>query len=155
MVDYAVPKPPVFRKTPKRTPDYNPDKERHVDHTFVVQKADRSPGNTLKVGDTEVKLNKEGRAFIKDEALARELQIENRFNATVTRVRTPKASDAGHRYHFGQMPEMPWKKKKEEDGKGQEQNRQESAQADPAGRVRPGSGDNDSCNTKGSQREAA
>lgn len=156
MTEFAVPKKPVFRKVPSKTPDYNPDKERHVDHTFIVQKADRSAGNTIDVGGKQIKLNKEGRAFIKDEALAREIQTEHRFDMAVTRMRTPSVSDRGHRYHFGQMPAMPWHKYDEdgrriEDGEREVKSGQEDTALDSGGRLRPGSGGSNCFETAGEE----
>ena len=155
MTDFAVPKAPLVRKVPSRVPDYNPDREGHVEHTFVVQKADRSPGDTISVGNTEIKLNAEGRAFIKDEVLAREIQTENRFNTTVTRMRTPSVADAGPKYHFGQMPEMPWKRKAS-DGAGEEiKGEPQDQEAGQGGGLSPGTGDSNSPDRAGQAEEAA
>lgn len=94
-------------------PDFNSDKERHVDHKFVVQSAWPSSPKEIMTSKGLLKANEQGRMMIKDEALAREIQKEHPTDLAVTRMRVPKPSDAGHRYHFGQLPEMPWKKKKE------------------------------------------
>lgn len=93
--------------------DYNPDKERHVDHKFVVQSAWPNSPKEIMTSKGLLKANEQGRMLIKDEALAREIQREHPTELAVTRMRMPKPSDAGHRYHFGQLPEMPWKKNKE------------------------------------------
>lgn len=96
-------------------PDFNPDKERHVDHKFVVQKA--FPGNEkdpVMTSKGALAPDKQGRMIVKDESLAREIQQQNPRELTVTRMRTPGAADQGHRYHFGGWPEMPWKKTKRE-----------------------------------------
>ena len=94
-------------------PDYNPDRERHVDHKFVVQSAWPNSPKEIMTSKGLLKANDQGRMIVKDEALAREIQREHPTDLAVTRMRAPKPADAGHRYHFGQMPEMPWKKKKE------------------------------------------
>jgi len=91
-------------------PDYNPDKERHVDHTFVVQKAWPNSPDSVMTSKGELKGNHQGRFTVKDETLAREIQKSYPRDFAVTRMRTPKPADAGHRYHFGGWPEMPWKK---------------------------------------------
>jgi len=90
-------------------PDYNPDKERHVDHKFVVQNAEKTPKEGLWAGDKFLKFNKQGRLTIKDEKLAREIQKEYPYQLAVTRVRSPKPADQGHNYFFN-MPEAPWKR---------------------------------------------
>lgn len=106
----AEPKKPALRKIPSRAPDYNPDREGHVQHRFIVLDATKKRREYLEVGDIKIPL-KNGMAMIKDEKLARDLQIEHRFDATVSRVRYPDpVSDGGHRYFFGQMPAMPWHK---------------------------------------------
>ena len=92
----------------KHKPDYNPDKERHADHRFIVQSAvkrklDHVPDHP------ELKLNSQGRCVVKDEGLAREIQNETR-DVAVTRMRHPHRSDRGHVYFFGQAPPLPWAK---------------------------------------------
>ena len=94
-------------------PDFNSDKERHVDHKFVVQSAWPNSPKEIMTSKGLLKANEQGRMMIKDEALAREIQREHPTDLAVTRMRVPKPSDAGHRYHFGQLPEMPWKRNKE------------------------------------------
>lgn len=91
-------------------PDFNSDKERHVDHKFVVQSAWPNSPKEIMTSKGLLKANEQGRMMIKDEALAREIQREHPTDLAVTRMRVPKPSDAGHRYHFGQLPEMPWAK---------------------------------------------
>lgn len=96
-------------------PDWNPDREGHVDHEYIVQDAtrDRIPGVQTQAGF--LKFNKQGRMKVKDPALAAEIRSSEigKRKVTVTRVRHPKPSDQGHRYFFGGWPEMPWKKKQE------------------------------------------
>ena len=91
-------------------PDYNSDRERHVDHKFVVQTAWPGVANKVKTSKGELEMNDKGRMIIKDEVLAREIQKEHPRDLAVTRMRTSKPADQGHRYHFGQMPPMPWVK---------------------------------------------
>ena len=99
-------------------PDYNPDKEAHVQHKFIVQKAWPSgdyQGDGLAEGIQTskgvLKPNSQGRMVVKDAALAREIQSAYPADLAVTRMRTPDPADKGHKYHFGGWPEMPWKKK--------------------------------------------
>jgi len=91
---------------PRHRPDYNPDREGHRDHKFIVQDATRRKLKHVP-GSPQLKFNKEGRCLIKDKGLAREIQNETR-DVAVTRVNYPSRSDRGHVYFFGQMPAMPW-----------------------------------------------
>lgn len=93
--------------------DYNSDRERHVDHKFVVQSAWPNSPKEIMTSKGLLKANEQGRMMVKDEALAREIQKEHPHDLAVTRMRMPKPADQGHRYHFGGWPEMPWKKNKE------------------------------------------
>jgi hypothetical protein len=89
-------------------PDYNPDKERHRDHKYVVQKALRRDFRTkIKHGNEDLKFDKNGRFLVSDEAKAREIQKLHPRDLAVTRINTPKPSDRGHKYFF-QVPAMPW-----------------------------------------------
>ena len=99
-------------------PDYNPDKERHRDHKWIVHKAiqDRSFSGVV-AADRQMKFNREGRFAIQDPGVAAEIRKEYPRDVTVTRVRNPHRSDRGHVYFFGQWPAMPWK----DNGKGDEQ----------------------------------
>ena len=91
-------------------PDFNPDKERHVDHKFVVQTAWPGVANKVKTSKGELEMNDKGRMIIKDEVLAREIQKEHPHDLAVTRMRMPKPADQGHRYFFGQTKPLPWAK---------------------------------------------
>lgn len=96
-------------------PDYNPDKERHRAHKFIVQKAwpgkgKLDPGDAIQTSAGALKFNHEDRMAVKDEALAREIQQQYPQELAVTRVNANSPADRGHRYHFGQMPAMPWHK---------------------------------------------
>jgi hypothetical protein len=107
-------------------PDFNPDKERHRDHKWIVHKAVRKPDfQTVFAGDKKMAFNNEGRFSIKDGGVADEIRSEYGREVTVTRVRNPKPSDRGHNYFFGQWPEMPWKK--EQDNGAQEEKEVEEA----------------------------
>jgi len=96
--------------------DYNPDREGHIKHRFIVQPNSKRPlqkGVKLDNGKF-LKFNSEKRFVTYNEVLARELQKEYKQDLVVTRVRHPDAADRGHSFFFGQMPEMPWKKNKGE-----------------------------------------
>jgi hypothetical protein len=101
-------------------PDYDPGREGHVEHRFIVQRAwpgrgALDIGESVKTDRGELKFDEYGRFMVKDEALARRIQEEYPREVAVTRVRYPSPADRGHRYFFGQMPEMPWKRKKGEE----------------------------------------
>jgi len=94
-------------------PDYNPDREGHTGHRFIVQKAwpgkgSLDPGEAAQTSKGALKFDREDRFAVKDEALAREIQQQYPRELAVTRVRTNHPADRGHRYHFGQTPAMPW-----------------------------------------------
>lgn len=93
-------------------PDFNPDKERHTGHKFIVLDATRNHMDGLQTAKGYLKFQ-QGRMSVKDEGLAREIQKMYPRDVTVTRVRRPHKADRGHKYFFGQMPEMPWKRKEE------------------------------------------
>jgi hypothetical protein len=91
-------------------PDFNPDKERHNKHKFVVQQAwPDVVGGDVATTRGNLRPDKQGRMVVKDESLAREIQQEHPRDLTVTRMTSNDPADVGHRYLFGQMPEMPWK----------------------------------------------
>lgn len=96
--------------------DYNPDKEGHVKHRFIVQPRSMNPhqkGVELDNGKF-LKYGQEKRFTTSNEVLAREIQKEYKSDVVVTRVRHPDVADRGHNYFFGQLPEMPWKNKDKE-----------------------------------------
>ena len=97
-------------------PDFNPDKERHRKHKFVVQKAwtDASrPNDGLSDGVATskgvLKPDDEGRMLVNDEALAREIQQENPKELVVTRMNADDPADRGHNYFFSVSKEPLYK----------------------------------------------
>lgn len=92
--------------------DYNPDKESHAAHRWVVMNATQRKMEGVEVGGKELKFGTEGRLTVGDPGVASEIRQRYGKDVTVTRYRANSAADVGHRYHFGQMPEMPWKRKK-------------------------------------------
>lgn len=93
-------------------PDYNPDREGHVKHRFIVQPNSKFPhqkGVKLDNGKF-LKFNREKRFTTSNEPLARELQEEYRKDLVVTRVRHPDEADRGHNFFFGSMPGVPYAK---------------------------------------------
>ncbi len=91
-------------------PDWNPDREGHVDHKWIVHKA--IPKHSFKgvvAGGKNMLFNDEGRFTISDAAVAAEIRQVHPRDVTVSRVRWDKPADRGHNYHFV-CPAMPWHK---------------------------------------------
>lgn len=93
-------------------PDWNPDKEGHVEHRWIVHKATTRDIEGVETSKGFLKFNREGRCLLKDETLANEIRTSDigKYDVAVTRVRYPSPADRGHKYFFGGWPEMPWKK---------------------------------------------
>ena len=93
-------------------PDYNPDREGHRDHKWIVHKAIRGNAqfNKIHAAGKDMPFNREGRFMVSDEKVASEIRQKYPRAATVTRVNTPHSADRGHKYFF-RCPEMPWKVK--------------------------------------------
>jgi cell shape-determining protein MreC len=96
-------------------PDFNPDKESHRDHEWIVHKAVRDNSfNAVKAAGKEMKFNREQRFKVGDEKVAAEIRREYPRDVTVTRVNKYHPADRGHKYFF-QVPEMPWKKERQDE----------------------------------------
>ncbi len=108
-------------------PDFNPDREGHVKHKWLVQKANTfGPLNApVMTSKGPLKTSKKGRFFVTDPTLAAEIRAQYPADYAVTRVRTPAPADRGHNYFFGQMPELPWKKEQPEDQERQEERKED------------------------------
>ena len=91
--------------------DFNPDREGHRDHKWIVHKAIKGIHNFTKVeaGGKVMPFNAEGRLAVDDEAVAAEIREKYPRTATVTRVTASHPSDRGHKYFFS-VPELPWHK---------------------------------------------
>jgi hypothetical protein len=94
--------------------DYNPDKEGHAKHRWIVMNATKRPMDGVEVGEKKLKFGTEGRLTIGDPGMANEIRQRYGKDVIVTRYRAPSAADRGHTYFFGSMPEMPWKRAKDE-----------------------------------------
>lgn len=93
--------------------DYNPDKEAHRDHNWMVVKATQDPNfKAVPTAKGNLKFGKDGAFKVNDPGLANEIRETVGPDAVVTRMSNVKPADRGHRYFFGMMPEMPWKRKK-------------------------------------------
>ncbi|MCK5430397.1 MAG: hypothetical protein KAI94_13040 [Anaerolineales bacterium] len=89
-------------------PDYNPDREGHVKHKWIVHNATQNRNfKGVKAGDKDMLFNREGRFLISDPVVANEIRNEHPRDVTVTRMRYPDVSDRGHNY-FHVCPAMPW-----------------------------------------------
>ncbi len=96
-------------------PDWNPDREGHVDHKWIVHKAiTNSNFKGVIAGDKEMRFNDEGRFTVSDAAVAAEIRQEHPRDVTVSRVRWDKPADRGHKYFFT-CPAMPWHKEDKDD----------------------------------------
>jgi hypothetical protein len=91
-------------------PDFNPDKERHRSHKWIVHNATRNREPLPVVAaDKVMKFNDEGRFSVDDEKVAAEIREEYPRDVTVTRVNASHPADRGHKYFFT-VPELPWKR---------------------------------------------
>ena len=96
-------------------PDYNPDKEAHRDHSWIVHNAVKGQhGGRVKAADKTMNFDREGRFMIRDESVAAEIREKYPKAVTVTRVNSHHASDRGHKYFFS-CPGMPWHKENEDE----------------------------------------
>jgi len=93
-------------------PDFNPDREGHTEKKYMVVKATTDPEfKGVELDGKEYKFGHEGWFRVPgDPGLANALRQRLGRKATVSRIRAPKAADRGHRYFFGSLPEMPWKR---------------------------------------------
>ena len=97
-------------------PDFNPDKEAHRDHKWIVHDATRKRLAGVHAVGKDLMFNKYGRFSIRDEGVAAEIRQRYPRDVTVTRVSKYHPADRGHKYFFA-VPEMPWKKEVKEKGK--------------------------------------
>ena len=89
-------------------PDWNPDREGHVQHKWIVHNATQNRDfKGVKAGGKDMLFNHEGRFLISDEVVANEIRKEHPRDVTVTRMRYPDVADRGHTYFFS-CPKMPW-----------------------------------------------
>lgn len=97
-------------------PDFNSDRELGQGKIkYVVQNAHKPVVKSIMTGKGELKLDDKGRCLISDPALAAEIRKDHPKDLAVSRIFTSHPADRGHKYIFGQMPEMPWKKKAREE----------------------------------------
>ncbi len=95
-------------------PDFNPDREGHVKHKWIVHNATQNRNfKGVKAGGKDMLFNKEGRFLINDEVVANEIRNEHPRDVTVTRMRYPDVADRGHKYFFS-CPKMPWHEEKDD-----------------------------------------
>ena len=89
-------------------PDFNPDKESHRDHKWIVHRATRdSSFRKVRAAERDMPFDREGRFTVSDESVASEIRKKYPRTATVTRVSSYHPSDRGHKYFFS-CPAMPW-----------------------------------------------
>lgn len=92
-------------------------KNEHQETNLVLPSSERA-GKEIKIDNHTIELNGHGN-YIKDDGLAREIDARYGKHGGVSPkdfvvVKTPVRTPGSHNYFFGSMPEMPWKKKKEE-----------------------------------------
>lgn len=96
-------------------PDYNPDKEAHHKHKWIVHKAIRGGDFKKVVADgKEMPFNHEERFMVGEESVANAIRKKYPRAVTVTRVNADSAADRGHKYFFS-CPKMPWHEDEEEE----------------------------------------
>jgi hypothetical protein len=97
-------------------PDFNPDKERGQGEViYAVRNSQKGiPVKEVRTGAGTLKMDKLGRCIVKDPVLAHEIMKDHPRDLVVSRLFRNAPADRGHKYFFGQMPEMPWKKKEQE-----------------------------------------
>ena len=96
-------------------PDFNPDREGHVQHKWIVQNATQNRKfEGVKAGGKDMLFDHEGRFLISDEVVANEIRNEHPRDVTVTRMRYPDVSDRGHKYFFS-VGKIPWHEENDDD----------------------------------------
>lgn len=94
-------------------PDWNPDKESHRKHKWIVHNATRNHNfKNVVAADKVMPFNHEGRFFVKDEAVANEIRKKYPREVTVSRVTASDPTDRDHKSFFS-CPAMPWHKESE------------------------------------------
>lgn len=91
--------------------DYNPDREGHAEHKYIVINATKQPRKFIEAGGKKIRLSKEGFTSLKDPAIANEIRQKYGTDVTVSRVRSPGQHERGiHNYFFAMPNGLPWKK---------------------------------------------
>jgi hypothetical protein len=93
-------------------PDWNQDRELGQGKiVYAVRNSKKGlPIKKVRTGRGDLELDSRGRCIVKDAALAAEIRKEYPHDLAVSRLFTNDAADRGHRYHFGQMPALPFAK---------------------------------------------
>ena len=95
-------------------PDFNPDRESHRKHKWIVHRATRDRSFTkVNAAEREMTFDREGRFMVGDEGVAKEIREKYPRTATVSRVSTPDPSDRDHKSFFS-CPALPWHKDEED-----------------------------------------
>ena len=91
--------------------DYNPDREGHAEHKYIVINATKQPKKYIEAGGRKLKLSKEGWCSVKDPVIANEIRQNYGSEVTVSRVRSPGVHERGiHNYFFAFPKGLPWAK---------------------------------------------
>ncbi|MFA5379893.1 MAG: hypothetical protein WC455_29305 [Dehalococcoidia bacterium] len=91
--------------------DYNPDREGHVPHKYVVVNATKTPKKFIEAGGKKLSFNREGFMRVSDPGVANEIRQKYGGDVTVSRVRNQGTHERGiHNYFFAMPRGLPWKK---------------------------------------------
>jgi hypothetical protein len=91
--------------------DYNPDRERHAEHKYIVVNATKQPRKFIEAGGKKYRFSKEGFFSVKDPTAANEIRQQHGMDVTVSRVRSSGQHERGIHNYFFYMPNgLPWKK---------------------------------------------
>lgn len=88
--------------------------------TYEIIKATQRPLDGINIDGREMRFNQSGAFRVKDRGVAMAIGQKHRGEVTVTKIAAPAPADRGHKYFFGAMPEMPWKRKEREERERQE-----------------------------------
>lgn len=92
------------------TLDYNPDREGHVKHKWIVVDATKTRKKYIEAGGRILKFGKEGCMRVSDQGLANEIRQKYGGDVTVSRVRHTDTNERGVHKYFFTSPGMPWHK---------------------------------------------
>lgn len=93
------------------------DNNTSVSDAYEIVRASDTTPKTLEVDGKNYKFRGNNMMRVKDRGLA--FSIRDKYgkgknpDIIVNRVNYPDHRDRGHRFFFGQMPEMPWKRNKD------------------------------------------
>ena len=90
--------------------DYNPDREGHAKHKYVVVNATKNKKKFIEAGGKQLNFSKEGFMRVSDPGIANEIRQRYGSEVTVSRVRHTDSHERGIHKYFFTSPGMPWHK---------------------------------------------